>query len=250
MIVSAQGLIVRYGATTAVAGIDLTAIPGTVLAVVGPNGSGKSSLVKAIAGVVRAEGTILFDGSAARPSKIAYMAQDIGGRAALTVLEVVLLGRLNQLGLRVDKRDRDAVRDILEQLQISQLAGRHLGELSGGQRQIVFLAQALASEPRVLLLDEPISALDLRHQLEVLDLIRKHTLARRLTTVCVLHDLGASVRIADRVAMIREGRLVVEGPPRSVVTAHNVTKVFEVEAEIVATADGGMIVHAIRPHRG
>ncbi|HRD75718.1 MAG TPA: ABC transporter ATP-binding protein [Hyphomicrobiaceae bacterium] len=246
MIVEARGLSVHYGDVTAVDGIDLTVTPGTLLALVGPNGSGKSSLVKAIAGVVRAEGSLQFGGRPHRPGTVAFMAQDIGGQAALSVLEVVLLGRLRRLGLSISSGDTAAVGAVMDELDLTHLAGRHLGELSGGQRQMVFLAQALASDPQVLLLDEPISALDLRHQLDVLDLVQRHTKTRGLATVCVLHDLTAAARIADRVAMLRRGRLVAEGPSARILTADLLADVFEVEAEILTTRAGLPVVSPTR----
>jgi iron complex transport system ATP-binding protein len=246
VIVEARGLSVSYGAITAIDGIDLTVTPGTLLAIVGPNGSGKSSLVKAVAGVVRSAGSILFDGRPDRPTSIAFMAQDISGQAALTVLEVVLLGRLRRLGLSVGSGDIAAVQAVMTELDLTRLAGRYLGELSGGQRQMVFLAQALASEPQVLLLDEPISALDLRHQLEVLDLVESYTKARGLATMCVLHDLTAAARVADRVAILCRGQLVADGPPADILTAGRLADVFEVDAEIVTTRSGRPVIYPAR----
>lgn len=247
MIVEARHLSVRYGATTAVDGVDLTASPGRILVVIGPNGSGKSSLIKAIAGVVHSEGTLHFDGRPARGGGISYMAQDIGGQAALTVLEIVLLGRLSRLGLRVGGDDLAAVHRVMAEMDIEHLAARYLSELSGGQRQMVFLAQALVSDPSLLLLDEPISALDLRHQLEVLDLVRHRTTTRNLTTICVLHDLAATARIADRVAMLRAGRMIAEGAPAEVITPSHLAEVFEVETEILDVSRGSPLVRLLRP---
>lgn len=209
--------------------VSLAAHPGEILVVIGPNGSGKSSLVKAIAGLVKHDGQVLFDQAAKRPSAIGYMAQDIVGRAALTVTEVVLLGRLGRLGLSVHPEDIRAVSRILAEIDLAHLAGRYLGELSGGQRQIAFLAQALAAEPAILLLDEPISALDLRHQLDVLELVRSLTRERRLTTVCVLHDLNAAARFADRLALMHEGRLFAIGAPAEVLTAPIIAAAFEMQ---------------------
>ena len=218
MIIELQGVRVRYGDLTAVEDIGIRANPGAVLGILGANGSGKSSLVKAIAGLVKADGRITFDGGVMRPRTISYMPQEIGGSAALTVTEVVLVGRLQRLGLRVKHADIEPVTSLLTALKISHLAGRYIGELSGGQRQMVFLAQALVGEPRVLLLDEPISALDLRNQLEVLEQVREMTVLRRLTTICVLHDLNAAARFCSSVALLRRGRLVGYGPARDVIS--------------------------------
>ncbi len=246
MKLTVEGLSVHYGATPAIAGVDLTAHPGEVLAVIGPNGSGKSSLVKAIAGLVTHEGVVAFDGSPVRPERIGYMPQEIGARAALTVLEAVLLGRLGRLGLRVRPEDLAAVEAVLGELDLMPLASRYLGELSGGQRQLVFLAQALASEPALLLLDEPISALDIRHQLEVMEIVLRMTKSRGLTTLVILHDLNIAARFADRVLVMRKGRVVCCGQPDDVIELEMVASVFGVQAALSLAPDGRLIITPLR----
>lgn len=246
MKLTVEGLSVRYGATQAIAEVDVAAHPGEVLAVIGPNGSGKSSLVKAIAGLVTHEGVVAFDGSPVRPERIGYMPQDIGARAALTVLEAVLLGRLGRLGLRVRPVDLAAVEAVLGELDLMPLASRYLGELSGGQRQLVFLAQALASEPALLLLDEPISALDIRHQLEVMEIVLRMTRVRGLTTLVILHDLNIAARFANAVMVMRKGRLVCHGKPTEVIDEGMVASVFGVEASLSSAPDGRLIVTPLR----
>lgn len=247
MRVDIERLALRYGATTAIASLDLAIEPGELLAVIGPNGSGKSSLVKAIAGQARHEGRILFDGVAKRPERMGYMPQDTGSRAALTVLEAVLLGRLGRLGLRVGPADLAAAEAVIAELDLAALASRYLGELSGGQRQLAFLAQALAGDPRLLLLDEPISALDIRHQLEVMQTVRRLTDERGLTTLVVLHDLNIAARFADRIAAMRQGRLVRIGDPADVVAPGLVADVFGVEAALSCAPDGCPVITPVRP---
>jgi iron complex transport system ATP-binding protein len=245
VIVEANGLSVRYGARLALEQASFIARPGEFLAVIGPNGSGKSSLVKAVAGLLAPTGNLTFDGGGRPGGGIGYMPQDIGARATLTVLEAVLLGRLGRLGLRVAPADLDGVRAVLAELGIEALAPRYLEELSGGQRQMVFLAQALASEPKLLLLDEPISALDIRHQFDVLDRVRALTTERGLTTICVLHDLNAAGRYADQLLALKAGRTVVYGPAAQVLTRDLVADLFEVEA-LVADRDGRPCVTPLR----
>ena len=249
MSIQIQGLGLRYGSRAVLHGISLTATAGRVLGIVGPNGSGKSTLVKAMAGLLTGEGTILFNGSATRPRYIAYMPQDLQAPMAMTVLEVVLLGRLGQLRLKVSAQDLDAVQQVLQTLGLVDLAGRYVSELSGGQRQMVFLAQALVSQPRVLLLDEPTSALDIRHQLEVLEVVRNLTLAQGLCTVMVVHDLNAAARFADEVALLHEGRLLAWGAPAEVLTVDNLARGFGVEAEALRCQDGLEVVIPRRPVR-
>lgn len=229
MRIDIDGLTVRYGRHTALDRVSLSARPGEILGILGPNGSGKSSLVKAVAGVVPATGQIEFDGAGQRGATLGYMPQDHQSRAALTVLETVLLGRLGQLGFRVKAEDIDIAEHTLCEVGIAHLATRDLSALSGGQRQLVFLAQALAAEPSALLLDEPFSALDIRHQLEVAELLERLTREHQLTTVIVLHDIPLAVRLADHLALLREGRLIALGESADVAASPAMRAVFQVE---------------------
>lgn len=237
MRVEVEDLGIRYGRQIAVDGVNLTARPGEILGVIGPNGSGKSSLVKAIAGILPHTGAVRFDGAIERPSVIGYMPQDHQSRAALTALETVLLGRFGRLGLRVTDEDLAAAEGVLEEIGIVHLAMRDLGTLSGGQRQLVFLAQALASGPRVLLLDEPFSALDIRHQLEVAELLARLTQERGLTTILVLHDLPMAARLADQIALLQNGRLRALGRSAEVLASHAMRDVFQVDFVTERTGD-------------
>ena len=246
MSLRAQGVTVRYGRRVAVDGVTLDAAPGEVLAILGANGSGKSSLLRALAGVQPCQGTLVWDGRAAPGGGIGYMPQDNAIRAALTAFEVVLLGRLRSLAFRVGDPDLIAARAALAELGASDLAPRRIGELSGGQRQLVFLAQVLAAAPRVLLLDEPTSALDIAHQLQVLGLLRAATARRGLTTVAVLHDLNAAARFADRIALMRAGRLIGLGCPAEVLTASALRDAYGVEVCVLAGPDGHPVVLPLR----
>ncbi len=242
MSLTLENVSVHYGRKPVVKNITLEAQSGRVLALVGPNGSGKTSLIKAIAGLIPYGGRIAFAGKAGRPAPLGYMPQDQQGPLALSVVEVVLLGRLERLHMRVREEDLDAVRGVLKRLGIEHLAGSDLGELSGGQRQLVYLAQALASEPEVLLLDEPISALDINHQLEVLDLVAAMTRERQLCTVMVLHDLQATARYADDVALMSDGAMFANGSPEDVLTPESMRRVFDVEMEILTTSVGRRVL--------
>lgn len=233
---------VQYGRRQVVKSITLQAQRGRVLALVGPNGSGKTSLIKAVAGLIPYSGRIAFAGETGRPRALGYMPQDQQGPLALSVVEVVLLGRLERLHMRVREEDLNAVRGVLQRLGIEHLAGRDLGELSGGQRQLVYLAQALVSEPEVLLLDEPISALDINHQLEVLDLVAAMTRELHLCTVMVLHDLQATSRYADDIALMCDGSILANGFPEDVLTPEFMRLVFDVEMEILTTSAGRRVL--------
>ena len=250
MRLDAQDVGVRYGSRIAVAGVDLTAAPGELLAILGANGSGKSSLLRALAGVQAHGGRVAWDGGAAPPGSIGYMPQDSGTRVALTAFEVVLLGRMRSLSFRVGPADLQAAEAAMAEIGVAELAPRRIGELSGGQRQMVLLAQVLAGDPRVLLLDEPTSALDIAHQLHVLDLLRTATRARKLTTIAVLHDLNAAARFADRLAMMDGGRLVGCGLPPDILCPAVLEPAFAVRVAVDRGSDGHPVVlplRAIRP---
>jgi iron complex transport system ATP-binding protein len=248
-----ENLGVLYGDVPALSGIRLEAVWGTVTAIVGPNGAGKSTLLRAVAGLVPATGRVGFDGIEApartrrlRSGEVGFLPQDVTAQPALTVFEVVLLGRLGTLGLRVGPGDLEAARTALTDLGIIRLAHRYVGELSGGQRQLVYLAQVLVRGPRLLLLDEPTSALDLRNQLEILQLVRRETDARGLTTLLAIHDLNAAARFADRILVLHDGRCWSDGPPVLTLTPDMLAEVYGVEAEVRAGPDGFPTVTVMR----
>lgn len=247
MRIGVEGLTVAFGRSKVLRGVDLEIAPGEVVAVLGANGSGKSTLLRAIAGVQAHAGRLTWNGATARPhAGIGYMPQDNAARVGLTVFEVVLLGRLRSLALRVGQADLAAAEAALAELGITALAQRRLGELSGGQRQLAFLAQVLAGEPQALLLDEPTSALDIAHQLHVLDLLASATQRRGLTTLAVLHDLNAAARFAHRIALLCDGRIACVGTPRAVLVPDRLRDVYGVEVAVVDGPDGHPMVLPLR----
>lgn len=210
---------------------------GRVLGVVGPNGSGKTTLLRLLYRFQRpTTGSVLVDGqdiwslsarSVAR--KIAAVLQEQPSDFALTVWEIVALGRTpHRRGFIGDAgaRDRQVIDSAIAQLGLHGLADRSLGTLSGGERQRVMVARALAQEPKILILDEPTNHLDIRHQLEVLDLIR----SLPLTIITSLHDLNLAAAVCDDVLLLHAGRPLGFGMPHSVLTETVVSKAFNVTA--------------------
>jgi iron complex transport system ATP-binding protein len=240
---------VRYGARRVVGDVDLEVGRGEFLALVGANGSGKSSLARAAAGLQRHDGRVLRQGEDGAPARLSYMPQSEGRPPALRALEVVLLGRLGRLGLKVSDVDLAAAVAAMAELRIEALADAYVGELSGGQRQLVHLAQALASDPDILILDEPTSALDLRHQLDVLTILRDLCVRRGLCVLAILHDLNAAARFADRVAMIAQGTLRVCAEPRAALTREHLAAAFGVETAIGEGPDGRPTITPLRALR-
>jgi iron complex transport system ATP-binding protein len=223
-----KGVHVRLGGRTILHGVDFSVAPGEVLALVGPNGSGKSTLLRAIAGQ-----QALSEGAIDATGPLGYLPQDNGAAARLTVIEALLVGRHETIGFRVHPDDRTAAIAGLTDLGLSDLANRRLDRLSGGQRQLVYLAQTLMRDPRTLLLDEPTSALDLSHQLLVLDVVRSLARSRGLAVVLAIHDLALAARVADRFAVLDQGRLAALGTPLAVLNPELLDQVYRVKADII-----------------
>jgi iron complex transport system ATP-binding protein len=235
-----SGLHAGYGKKDVIRGLSMPALQaGRLTALLGPNGSGKSTLLKAMAGLVPLRrGRVAFDGrdlgglpSAARSRLIAYMPQSLPAAVHLRVLESVLVAaRAHAPGSM--EVGPDAASALLSRLGIGHLALSYLDELSGGQKQLAGLAQALIREPRVLLLDEPLSALDLHHRFQVMALLRRETEARGLVTLMVMHDLDMALRHTDRAVLVGDGLLVAEGMPMEVITPATLARVYGVAARI------------------
>jgi len=234
-------LAVGYNGAHVVENINLRLDRGEVTALIGPNGSGKSTLLRGIAGIQPRQGEVCLeaDGNeSADDMQFAYMPQDTHSASSLTVLEVVLLGRLQSLGLKVPVAMIEGARNALQNFNLLHLQSRSLSELSGGQRQIVYLVQALFRETSVLLLDEPTGALDLYYQLAVLEAVREYTRRSNVITIMAMHDLTLAQRFASRIICLHDGGIVADGSPQEVLTRNLVHSVYRVDADIIDTQDG------------
>ncbi|MEM6547976.1 MAG: ABC transporter ATP-binding protein [Pseudomonadota bacterium] len=244
-----RDLQVSYSRKPVVSGANATLPAGEVAALVGPNGAGKSTLLKAIAGLMPADGEVALGtalSQADRAAAIAYMPQDIGATSSLTLLEVVLLGRLRSLGLSIPGGLVAEAADALAEFGLAALQERTLDQVSGGQRQLVYLAQALFRGPKVLLLDEPTAALDLRHQLVVLETVRARTRTRGMVTVVAMHDLTLAAQFADRMICLGGGRIDAAGPVADVLTAERLARIYGIDAQVAACAAGHLQVTPLR----
>lgn len=228
---------VRYGSKPV---LDAVTTPvfegGQVVALIGPNAAGKSSLLRRIAGIAAGPGEVCLTG--ADQSQIGYMPQDHAGTAALTVFEAILLARKRDGAWRVDRGDRAAVDRVLAELGISDLGMRYLGDLSGGQRQMVSLAQVLVCDPRIVLLDEPTSALDLRRQVQMLGFLRRLARETGLLVLLAIHDLNQVLRFADQVLVLSNGGLEGCGKTQEAVTPAMLERVYRVQARIERCSRG------------
>lgn len=226
--VVATDLELGYGKHVAVATSSFEIPAGAISALIGPNGSGKSTLLNAIAGLIQPRaGSIEVQPANGKTGRVAYVLQTTTVNDALpvTVAEVVAMGRYADKSpwRRLAATDRSTVAAVMDRMAIADLAKRHLTELSGGQRQRVFIAQGLAQDHDILLLDEPVSGLDLPSAQAIDDVIHDEH-SRGCTVVMTTHDL-AEARVADHVILL-SGRVIASGPPADVLTAANLSEAY------------------------
>lgn len=220
--------------------VTLTLREGELVGLIGPNGAGKSTLLRVLGGLwTGPTGTLELAGeplksySARQVARIvAHVPQLTVMDFAFTVREVVLMGRSPYLG-RLDLEgpdDRQIAEDAMEAMSVLDLADRFVNTLSGGERQRVFIARALAQQPRVLLLDEPTANLDVRHQLDLMHMITRLSRETGLAVLAAIHDLDLAAHFGDRLILLNQGRVVVDDTPAAVLTPEHLAKVFYVEA--------------------
>lgn len=244
-----EDLQVGYGELVVLDGVTLQVPSGKITALVGRNGCGKSTLLKTMARILKpSRGKVYLDGEEVLAMstrevarKLAILPQSPSAPSSMTVRGLVELGRYPHQNLLGQKTAEDvrAVGWALEVTGLEELALRHLSELSGGQRQRAWIAMALAQGTELLLLDEPTTYLDMAHQLEVLELLRRLNTQEGKTVVMVVHDLNHATRYADHMVAVLDGRVVSEGPPGELLTPDFFVEVFGVRARVLADEDGG-----------
>lgn len=227
---------------------DMTLPPlhsGQLTALIGPNGAGKSTLLRGIAGLHPASGHIALGGHdltrqhlAERARQLVYVPQSLPAASRLSAFEAILAAAMagqKTVGLGLNRpspTQLNAVEALLQQLNIGTIAHQPLATLSGGQRQLVGLAQALIRCPQVMLLDEPTSALDLYHQCQVIDAILAATREHGLISLMVVHDINLALRYADQVLVLHEGQLAAQGRPSEIITPDLLARVYQVKGHI------------------
>ena len=239
---SSEGLLIRhaqvkYGRRVVIADASLPELrPGTLTALIGPNGAGKSTLLRGLAGLEPMAGSISLQGQPLAPMSVAqrarlitYMPQHLPPGLGLSVTESIMAA------LRVGGGAGDYLEQAygaLQRIGIEQLADNMLNALSGGQRQLVSLAQLIARQPKVMLLDEPTSALDLSYQLRVMECVREMVREHRLIAVIVMHDISLAARYADLIAVLRQGAVMDFGSAEQVLTPQLFARVYGVKARV------------------
>ncbi|MEM1236490.1 MAG: ABC transporter ATP-binding protein [Pseudomonadota bacterium] len=250
---SASGLNFAYGSRPILRDAGFEDLkPGQLTALIGPNASGKSTLFRTISGLLKpSSGTVhLGDTDLAtlstreRLRRVCFMPQFFAANAALTVFDVVMMAQKNLSGWRVNSDDMEAVGQALHSAGIGHLAEAYISELSGGQSQMVSVAQALIRLSDVYLFDEPTSALDLNHQLSVLSQIKTAVIERQAVGIIALHDLNLAARFADRLLLLSGGRILADGAPADVLPIPELAATYGVDIEITQGPRKDITVHA------
>lgn len=257
VMLTARHITFRVGDKPLISDVSVSFAPARLHLIVGPNGAGKSTLIKVLARLLRPQqGTIEYEGVDVREASEAQLAkrravlsQAIEVAFPLTVREVVMMGRYPHFGGRPGPADDVIVDEVMAQFEVTEFSHRDYQTLSGGERQRVNFARVLAQlwardrGPRYLFLDEPLTFLDIRHQMDFLKKIRTFTNAPDVVTVGVVHDLNLAARFADQIVLLNEGSVIASGTPAEVLTAELIQSVFHVRPSFVSSEHSG--VHLI-----
>ncbi len=255
----ARDLDFAFGPRTVLRGVSLSVRAGEVVGLVGPNGSGKSTIVRIVSGVLsgyggsaRLAGREVSDTPARELARVlAVVPQEPVFGFAFRAREIVLMGRHPHLAGLAFESDRDLAlaERALERCGVLDLAERSIHELSAGERQRIVFARALAQEPQVLVLDEPASFLDIRHQVELYDVVRELAARERVAVLTVLHDLNLAAEYCDRIYLLRDGRVEADGSSAEVLTYANLKRVFDTDVYVDRNALTGKLLVVPLPGR-
>lgn len=230
-----------YSSTPVLKDITLDLNGAQFISIVGPNGVGKSTLIHCMNKVLKPKGgTVMINDTDVSEMRLKDVAKIVGyvpytstDTFPLSVVDTVLMGRSPHTGWRPKEKDLEIVYNILKMLSIDHLADRAFNELSAGQHQKVMLARGLAQDPEILLLDEPTSNLDIRHQLEVTSILKELSVNRNMLTIMISHDINIASKFSDMMIMLKGGSIYAIGRPSEVITADNIRDVYGVESEIM-----------------
>jgi iron complex transport system ATP-binding protein len=246
----ARNIHVSYGDRAALVGVDLALAPGEIVSLLGPNGSGKSTLIQALLGNVHSPGEVIWFDQALKKwnrrdlaRRVAYLPQAPVYQPGQRVIEVLQLGRSpywTGFGLE-SPRDAEVVARVADQLQLTELLHRSMDELSGGQRQRVFVGRCLVQEPAGLLLDEPSTYLDLKHQVELCQLLRQLSQKQSIGILMASHDLNLAIGFSNRIIVLANGQVAAAGPV-DVLQPELLSRVYGVPLVQLRRPDGSPVV--------
>lgn len=223
-----------------------------ITAIIGPNGSGKSTLLKCITNQLKWTGEIHHDGEFSHlkdkefiSKKLSYLPQTPDIFSSMSVFEAVLLGLISELGLRVTQEQERRAEEVLKLLDLEELARQNINELSGGQLQMVLLAQAIIKKPDILILDEPLNNLDIYRQFSFLNQISNLVEKHKMTSIIVMHDINMAAAYAESILIMRNGMVYSQGAPEDVITRKMMCEVYSIECEVHRGKNGKVVVEFI-----
>ena len=236
---------VCFGANTVLHKLNFGPIKtGTITVILGSNAAGKSTLLRRIAGEINGPGRVIVndrivtDWPVHHENRPAYVPQNIFTDSCLRVIEAVVLAKKQTCGWRVKSSELAEIAILLQLLDINDLSDIPLNKLSGGQRQLVSIAQALIRYPKILLLDEPTSALDIQRQFGFLSLLRNLAIQKKLCIIMVLHDINLALRFSDNIAVLHKGEIISFGTPVNIINSELLLKVYRVQARVEKCSHG------------
>jgi len=236
----------KYDGTQVLKDVDMEVKLGEMLSIVGPNGSGKSTLLKCINRILKTQqNTVLIDGEDTNKLNLkelsrimGYVPQSSTNTFPFTVFDIVLMGRKPYIHWSLSERDTEIVAEMMDYIGIGELAMRHYNEISGGEQQKVIIARALAQQPQFLLLDEPTSSLDIKHQLEILCILKSLAKTKHCSVIVAMHDLNLASRFSDRMLMLKQGSIFTVGTPDAVLTEENIESVYGIKTQVTNSVLG------------
>ncbi|MBN2272987.1 MAG: ABC transporter ATP-binding protein [Bacteroidales bacterium] len=239
MKITIQNIEFSYNGVPALENVNNRFEKGDFVALVGPNGSGKSTLIKCLNGILKVQkGAVLIDEKSIQSfapnelaREIAYVPQSENKKAILNVFDIVLLGRKPYINWKPARHDLKITSEILSILHLDHLAMKDFNKLSGGQQQSVYIARALAQEPDILLLDEPTANLDIKHQVEVLEIL-KNLSQKGITIIIALHDINTAIRYASKIMMLKDGKVFACGGMETI-TEKNIENLYDIKVKII-----------------